>query len=336
MRRWELDGRGWTRAEIGAPEPGPRDILVRVRAASLNYRDLVLLQRLKGGGAAPIAPLSDGAGVVVGTGHDVTRFAVGDRVVAAFFADRWLDGPPAPEKTAFALGGGAASGMLSELVVLHEDAWLAIPEHLSFAEAATLPCAAVTVWNALFASGRLLPGEVVLLQGTGGVSIFGLQMAKLAGAHTIITSSSDSKLDRAKSLGADETINYRATPDWDARVRELTGGRGASHILEVGGTGTLAKSVACVAAGGTITLIGGLAGFDRDAALLDQARNQGANVHPVYVGSRAMFDALNRALSLHGVHPVIDRHFAFDDALGALALMEHGGHFGKIVIDLPE
>ena len=334
MQIWRLDGRGWTRAESSVPEPGARDVVVQVRAASLNYRDLVILRRLKGSDAPPIIPLSDGAGSVVAVGSEVTRVSVGERVVASFFADRWIDGPAAPEKTSFALGGGNASGMLAEYVVLPEDAWLRVPDHLTFAEAATLPCAAVTVWNALFASGRLLPGHVVLLQGTGGVSLFGLQLAKLAGARVIITSSSDAKLTRAQSLGADAGINYRATPEWDTAVRSLTDGHGADHILEVGGSATLSHSVSAVADGGTVTLIGGLSGFERDAALLQRARGAGINVTPIYVGSREMFEALNRALAWHATHPVIDRHFAFAEAVDALDLMAHGGHFGKIVIEV--
>lgn len=334
MQMWQLDGRGWWRAEADVPSPGPRDVVVRVHAASLNYRDLVLLRRLQGSDATPIAPLSDGAGMVVATGSDVSRLRVGDRVVASFFAQHWIDGPATPDKTSFALGGGKASGMLAEYVALHEEAWLPIPEHLSFAEASTLPCAAVTVWNALFASGRLLPGQSVLLQGTGGVSLFGLQLAKLAGARVLITSSSNEKLERAHSLGADHGINYRATPAWEVEVRALTNGRGVDHILEVGGRETLQHSVDAVANGGTITLIGGLSGFERDAALLDKARASGVNVHQIYVGSRTMFEELNRALAMHHLRPVVDRRFPFDDALDALALMEGGGHFGKIVVEM--
>jgi NADPH:quinone reductase-like Zn-dependent oxidoreductase len=310
-----------------APEPG--QAVVRVRACSLNYRDLVLA---KGGyGRAvkpPITPLSDGAGEVIAVGAGVTRVKPGDRV-CGIFMQSWLAGGPDDAKAASAMGG-AIDGMLAGQVCLSAEGLVHFPAHLSFEEAATLPCAAITAWNALFRSGALRPGQSVLLLGTGGVSVFALQFAKFAGARVIMTSSSDEKLVRVRQMGGDETINYRATPEWDKRVRELTGGTGVDHVVEVGGAGTLPLSIRAVARGGHIALIGVLSGggeIDPRPILMKSIRLQG-----IYVGSREMFEEMNRAISLARLRPVLDRVFEFTEAVEAIHYMESGAHFGKICI----
>ncbi len=245
--------------ELPGPTPGPGQVLIRLRAVSLNFRDLMVVKgaynpKLR----LPIVPVSDGAGEVVATGAGATRFKPGQRVVACFMPG-WLEGPPDEEKGRSALGGGGL-GLLAEEAVLPEEGLLPIPAHLDFDEAATLPCAAVTAWNALFECGGVKPGDTVLTQGTGGVSLFALQLARLAGARVIAMSGSDEKLQRAIELGASDGINYKATVDWDKRVRELTGGKGVDHIVEVGGAGTLPRSLRAVRVGGTIALIGVLSG----------------------------------------------------------------------------
>ena len=309
--------------ELPEPVPGPGEVVVRVRACSLNYRDLVVS---KGGyGRAvrtPLVPLSDGAGEVEAVGPGVTRVQPGDRV-CGIFMQRWLDGPPDDDKAASAMGG-AVDGMLAERVCLNAEGLVHFPAHLSFEEAATLPCAAVTAWNALFRSGGLKPGERVLLLGSGGVSVFALQFAKMAGAHVIATSGSDAKLERLRAMGADQVINYKTEPDWEKEAA------GVDHVVEVGGAGTLPRSIKAVRRGGHIALIGVLAGageFDPRPILLKAIRLQG-----IYVGSRAMFEEMNRAISHAGLHPAIDRVFGFEEAPEAMRYMETGAHFGKISI----
>lgn len=310
---------------------GPGLARVRVRATSLNYRDLMTV---KHGGARgvrlPLIPLSDGAGEVVEAGPGVSRVKPGDRVMGIFM-QTWLAGEPTQAHTQSALGG-AIDGMLAEQVVLHEDGLVHVPDYLSYEEAATLPCAAVTAWQGLMTKGGLQAGDTVLVLGTGGVSIFALQFAAMAGARALITSSSDAKLEQARRLGAAACINYRTTPDWEKRVLELTDGVGVDHVVEVGGVGTLEKSLQAVRIGGTVSLIGVLTGsgtMDPMAILRKSIRMQG-----IYVGSRAMFEAMNRALSLHTLRPVIDRTFAFEEARQALSYMESAAHFGKIVVTL--
>ena len=319
---------GLTRVELPDPRPAADEVLIRVRATSLNYRDLMMARAAR----ETIIPLSDGAGEVVAIGDGVTRFAVGDRVAGCFFPG-WIDGAVAPEYTRVALGGGTRDGMLAELVALPEQAVVATPPHMSDEEAATLPCAALTAWNAIFVQQQLLPGQTVLLLGTGGVSIAGLQLARMAGLRTIITSSSDEKLQRARALGADETINYRTRPDWDRAVLDLTEGRGADLVLEVGGEGTFATSNACVRTGGSIVIIGGLA---REAAATTTVPLVARDVHAtrIYVGSRRMFEDMNRALVLHAIHPVVDRTFEFDKVVEAYEHLAAQSHFGKVVIRL--
>lgn len=309
------------------------EVLVRVRAVSLNYRDLITLQVERPGNLPPpLTPCSDGAGEVVAVGTGVQRWRAGDRVAGTFFQD-WTAGGMTKEVMKTALGG-SLPGVLSEYVVLREDGLVRIPEHLSYEEASTLPCAAVTAWNCLVETSPLLAGETVLLLGTGGVSIFALQFAKLHGARVIITSSSDQKLERARQLGADETINYREHPDWEKQVYALTGKNGADVIVEVGGAGTLEKSLESVRYGGRISLIGVLSGFEGRVNpwpfVAKSARLQG-----IYVGSREMFLRMNSALSLHELRPVIDRVFPFSEAPEAFRALQQAGHFGKLVISVP-
>lgn len=316
-------------AERPDPEPGYGQVLIKVKAASLNYRDLAVARGGYGRGVPnPVIPLSDGAGEVIATGPGVTRVSTGDRV-AGIFMQTWLAGPMSEEHGKHALGG-AIDGMLAEYVVLNQEGLIKLPAHLSYEEGATLPCAAVTAWNSLISTGKLIAGESVLTQGTGGVSIFALQFAKFSGARVISTSSSDAKLARVQEMGASATINYKTTPDWEKPVRAITG-IGVDHIVEVGGAGTLEKSMKAIRAGGTIGLIGVLTGTSGEinprSLLMKNIRLQG-----IYVGSREMFEAMNRAFTLHQLHPVVDRVFPFADAVAAYRHLESGAHFGKIVI----
>jgi NADPH:quinone reductase-like Zn-dependent oxidoreductase len=279
-----------------------------------------------------LVPLSDGAGEVVAVGAGVTRVRAGDRVAAIFFR-QWLDGRPRPEYLATALGGGI-DGMLSEYVTLGEHGLVRVPAHLSHEEAATLPCAGVTAWNALVTRGRTQRGDFVLLQGTGGVSIFGLQIALALGARPVITSSSDDKLARARRLGAAVTINSLTTEDWSGAVRTATGGQGVQQALEVGGRDTLSRTLACLGQGGHVALIGGLTGFGGE---IPSGTLMGANATAsgIYVGSRANFEELNAFLAAHALRPVIDRVFDFDAAPAAYDYLDSGSLFGKVVIRLP-
>ncbi|MGA2408984.1 MAG: NAD(P)-dependent alcohol dehydrogenase [Candidatus Binataceae bacterium] len=315
--------------ERPTPKPGPGEVLVRVRATSLNYRDLAII---KGGVnrmiKLPLVPLSDGAGEVVETGPGVQRLKPGHRV-AAIFTQGWLAGPPYAGMYSSSLGGGI-DGMLAEYVVLREEGFVRIPDYMSFEEAASLPCAAVTSWNGLVTEGHLRSGDTVLVMGTGGVSIFALQIALIHGARVIATSSIDTKLERLKTLGASEVINYKTTPDWDKRVLELTGGLGVDHVVEVGGPGTLPKSINAVKPGGIVSLIGILTGggqVDPMPLLFKQARIQG-----ILVGSSLMFEEMNRAFTANQVHPIIDRVFPFDLAREGYRHLASGAHFGKVVI----
>jgi NADPH:quinone reductase-like Zn-dependent oxidoreductase len=317
-------------AQRADPAPGPGQVLVRIRASSINYRDLsTILDPESRGLAYPTIPNSDGAGEVVAVGEGATRFKPGDRVAGTFF-QRWIGGPITPEAMASALGG-ALDGVLAEQVVLDEDGLVAIPEHLSFEEAATLPCAALTAWHALVEAGRVKAGDTVLLLGTGGVSTFALQLAALHGARVIQTSSSDEKLVRAEEMGAWQTINYRNEPDWERRVLDATDGRGVDVVVEVGGAGTLQKSIEAVRVGGTIALIGVLTGGQINPTPM---MRKSITLKGIYVGSRCMFEDMNRAISAHGMRPVIDSTFAFEEARAAYRHMQSGRHFGKIVLTL--
>jgi NADPH:quinone reductase-like Zn-dependent oxidoreductase len=312
------------------PKPAHRQILVKVKACSLNFRDLAIA---RGSYRMPvrdnIIPLSDGAGEVAEIGPGVTKFKVGDRVAGNFF-QRWSGGEPAADVHKSALGGGI-DGMLAEYAVLEEDGTVKIPPHLSLEEGATLPCAAVTVWNAMMEHAKLKAGDTLLLQGTGGVSIFGLQFAHAMGIRAIITSSSDEKLKRAKALGASLGVNYKTTPDWEKAAMEFTGGVGVDHVVEVGGAATLTRSFGAIRVGGKVTLIGGLSGgaTELNPGLIFGRR---ANVQGISVGSTQMFEAMNRAIEFNAIKPVIDKVFAFNDAQAAYRHMAAGAHFGKIVI----
>jgi NADPH:quinone reductase-like Zn-dependent oxidoreductase len=315
------------------PKPGPHEVLVRMRAVSLNYRDLLMVNGMYGRGpppTAPITPFSDGCGVVEAVGEGVTRFKPGDRVATMFFQG-WIEGPPTIEKALTALGY-PIPGAGRELAVINEQGLSKVPDLLTDQEAACLPCAALTAWRALFVDARLIPGDTVVLQGTGGVSIFGLQFAHAAGYRTLITSSSNEKLKRAKALGADHTVNYRDTPDWAKAVREATAGVGAEFIMEVGGGGTIEQSMRAVKLGGHIAVIGVVAGpgegFNPAGLIGNSARLQG-----VSVGSREMFEAMCRAIAQHHIKPVVDRVYSFTRAKEAFEAMREGEHFGKIVLE---
>jgi NADPH:quinone reductase-like Zn-dependent oxidoreductase len=334
MRTWEIRERFGIDALQLVERPDPPlqhgQVRIRVRAVSLNYRDLMTVKH--GGARAvrlPLIPCSDGAGEVVEVGPGVTRVKVGDRVAGIFFQS-WLAGDITAAYFASALGG-ALDGMLADRVVLHEDGLVHVPPHMTYEEAATLPCAAVTAWHGLVTKGEVKAGDTILVQGTGGVSIFALQFGVMAGARVILTSSSDEKLARARPLGAWETINYKTTPEWGKRVLELTGGEGVDHVVEVGGAGTLEQSFQATRVGGTVSLIGVLTGFAGKVDLYPVLR-KGLRLQGIYVGSRAMFEAMNKALAIHRTKPVIDRVFPFTETREALTYMESAGHVGKIVI----
>jgi NADPH:quinone reductase-like Zn-dependent oxidoreductase len=315
--------------ELPDPVAGPGEAVVRVRACSLNFRDLAVMRGAYGPNVKPpLIPLSDGAGEVLEVGLGVTRVKPGDKVAGIFMQD-WLEGPVDDLKANSALGG-SINGMMAEKVCLKADGLVQYPSHLTLEEAAALPCAAVTAWHALFRSGGLKPGESVLLQGTGGVSIFALQFAKMAGARVIMTSSSDIKMERLRTMGADAVVNYKTTPDWDKPVRQLTNGVGVDHVVEVGGAGTLPLTSKSVRRGGHIALIGVLAGrgeFDPRLMMLKSAR-----LHGIFVGSREMFEEMNRAITLAAMRPVIDRVFEFGELQEALSYLASGAHFGKVCI----
>ena len=310
------------RGERAQPEPGPSEVLIRVRAAALNFRDIAVVRGKYIGGPLKqdTIPLSDGAGEVVAVGADVRDFTVGDRVVATF-----------SQGHAHAALGSPLDGMLTEYRSLDASGVLPIPADLSFEEAATLPCAAVTAWNALTEGKAVRPGDTVLTLGTGGVSLFALQLAKMAGARVIITSSSDDKLERARALGADETINYKREPDWERAVLELTGGQGADHVVELGGAGTLPRSYQAVGPRGEISLIGVMTLPDGDLSPYG-LMFKGATLRGIFVGDKALFMGLNRAIEVNGLKPVIDTVFEFDDAVEAYNYLRSAQHFGKIVI----
>jgi len=316
--------------ELPEPKPQYRQVLVKVAACSLNYRDLGIV---RGTYRMPvrdnIIPLSDGAGEVIEAGPGVTRVKAGDKVAGCFF-QRWPGGEPSADVQASALGG-SIDGMLADYAVLEEGGVVKIPGHLSFEEGATLPCAGVTAWHAMMNHAKLIAGQAVLLQGTGGVSIFGLQFAHAMGIVPVITSSSDDKLARAKTLGAACTVNYKTTPEWDKAAVAFTGGRGVDHVVEVGGQGTLARSFGAIRTGGKISMIGGLSGAatELNPSLILARR---ANVQGISVGSTEMFEAMNAAIAANRIKPVIDRVFAFDEAPAAYQHMAAGAHFGKIVI----
>ena len=326
-REWSIEG--MELVERPDPVPGSGQVTVRMRAASLNYRDLLTVQGKGGAYKLPLIPFSDGAGEIVAVGEGVTRVAVGDRVCPMFFQS-WFDGGPSASNRRLALGG-TLPGVLQELRVLDAEGVTRIPDHLSFPEAATLPCAALTAWRALFEEAALRPGQTVLVQGTGGVSIFALQFAKLAGATVIVTSSSDEKLERAKTLGADHTINYRSVADWGKSAADWTGG-GVDHIVEVGGKDTFQQSIEAARVGGTILVIGVLSGFAQQVTF-PSLFSKNLHVIGLSVGSRKMFENMASAIGRNRIKPVIDKTFDFAEAPEALRYMQNAGHFGKIAME---
>ncbi len=320
--------------EIPDPEVGPHDVLINMKAWSLNYRDLSMLRggyyrndKVKTN--PPLIPLSDGAGDVIAVGDGVTRFKKGDRVAGIFF-QTWLSGDLTNEQIGSALGG-AIDGVLAEKVVLNENGIVKIPDSLNYEEAATLPCAAVTAWQALTLD-QVKPGDVVLMLGTGGVSIFALQLAKALGAKTIITSSSDEKLETAKGLGADHTVNYKEFPDWEKEVLKLTDGEGVDNVIEVGGAGTLEKSMTSAKVSGRISLIGVLSGQPEQNPSPMMIMLKRLTLQGIYVGSRDMFESMNKAIEANGIKPLIGKTFEFEDAASAFEYLKGGSHIGKIVI----
>ncbi len=334
MKAYELHAKGIDNlklAERASAPLAPHQVRLRIRASSLNYRDLMTVLHGGMGVSLPLIPNSDGCGEVVETGAEVTRFKPGDRVITTFF-QRWIAGEITSDVMRSALGG-ALDGVLSEQVVLDESGLVELPSYMSFEEGATLPCAALTAWQSLIVKGRIKAGDTVLVLGTGGVSIFALQFAVLHGAQVIVTSSSDAKLARARELGAWQTINYRSDPNWEKTVLDLTDGKGVDQVVEVGGAGTLEKSLAATRFGGMVGLIGVLTGFG-GAVNPDVVLRKSVNLQGIYVGSRAMFEDMNRALSAHQVKPVIDKTFDFGQAPEAYRHLEAQGHFGKVVISL--
>lgn len=313
------------------PKPGPGQVLLKMKAASLNYRDLVVPNRGYGSftGELPLIPVSDGVGEVVEVGSGVTRVKVGDRVCPCF-NQGWIAGEPDLERMTQTLGG-PIDGTMADYMCLSEQGVVKAPVHLTDEEAATLPCAALTAWSALVTHERLGPGSRVLVQGTGGVALFALQFAKLLGAHVTVISSSDDKLARAKALGADAGINYRTTPEWYKPARALTGGRGFDHIVELGGEKTLPQSLRAIRPGGTISMIGVLSGSALSAPLGHVVTRQ-VRLQGITVGHRDGFEAMVRAIEQHRLRPVIDRVFRFEELKEALAYLKSGAHFGKICI----
>jgi NADPH:quinone reductase-like Zn-dependent oxidoreductase len=312
--------------------PGPGQVSVAIKAVSLNFRDLaVVTGRYPRRVTGPTVIASDGCGEVASVGEGVTAFKPGDRVAGSFFQN-WITGPFVREYGSSALGG-AIDGVLTQQRVFDQEGLVRVPEHLSYEEGATLPCAGLTAWNALVPTAHVEAGDTVLLLGTGGVSIFGLQFAKLHGARVIITSSSDEKLERARALGADETINYKKNPEWEKEVLRLTSGNGVDMVLEVGGAETFPRSISSVRASGQIVVIGVLSGV-AGTVPLGLIGLQTLSVRGVYVGSVAMFEDMNRAITLHKLRPVIDKVFSFEETRDALRYLQSARHFGKVVISL--
>ena len=331
MRVWQIPSFGVDSLEFverPAPEPGPGEVLVKVRAVSFNHRDLLMVKGLYNPKLAfPRIPCSDGAGEVAAVAEGVTLWKPGDRVIGIFMQN-WLDGPPSPAKVKGALGGDI-DGTLADHVLLKETGLVRIPNHLSFQEAATLPCAAVTAWNAL-AAANLKPGATVLVQGTGGVSIFAVQFARLHGLRVLGISSSDAKLDRACALGLDAGLNYKENPNWDRWAVDQTGGEGVDLVVEVGGVGTLARSLRALRMGGAIAQVGVLAESKEPLAITSILHKQ-ARIQGIYVGSRKDFLDMNKAITLTQLRP-IGENFHWSQAREVLTRMEDASHFGKLVL----
>lgn len=333
MKAYELQQFGLTgfqRVERDVPEPGPGQVRLRMSAASLNYHDLATAMgmanpRMK----LPVVPLSDGCGVVDAVGAGVSRVKVGDRVTTTFFP-AWLSGRPTRERLT-GVPGEHIDGCLQEFMLLGQDSVVAVPAHLSDVEAATLPCAALTAWRSIVVEGQVKAGDRVLLQGSGGVSIFALQFCRMLGAEVIMTTSSADKAERLLDLGAHHIINYREHPEWSRRVRELTGGEGVDHVVEVGGSGTFNQSLRSIRIGGHVSMIGVLTGV-ADVIPTALIMSLNATVKGITVGSREDFESMNRAIAVAGIKPVIGQTLAFDEAVDAYRLMQEAGHFGKICL----
>jgi NADPH:quinone reductase-like Zn-dependent oxidoreductase len=318
---------------VDRPEPGPRpgEVLLKMRAASLNYRDILTVAgRYNPKQILPLIPCSDGVGEVIAIGDGVSRVSIGDRV-ATLFCQRWLGGPPTADKLRSTLGG-PYDGTLAEMMVLDEQGVVRVPDHLSNVEAATLPCAALTAWSALVEYGDVTAGSTILVQGTGGVSIFALQFAKMLGARSIVTSSSNDKLERVRELGSWKEINYVEDPEWGKTARRLTGGIGVDNVIEVGGADTLAQSLRAVKIGGQVTVIGVLSGATSKQnlapILMKNLKLQG-----ILVGSRDAFEAMSRAIEANEIRPVVDRVFRFADTIDAFEYMKSGAHLGKVCVE---
>jgi NADPH:quinone reductase-like Zn-dependent oxidoreductase len=328
---WQISRFGIDSLELverPTPHPGPGEVLVKIRAVSINYRDLMMVKgsynpKLR----LPRIPCSDGAGEITAVGQGVTLWKPGDRV-AGIFMQNWIDGPSTPAKVKGALGGDI-DGMLSECAVLPEAGLVAAPAHLSFEETATLPCTAVTAWNAL-RSANLRPGSTVLIQGTGGVSIFALQLARLMGARVLGISGSNEKLERAYALGLDAGLNYRESPEWDRWVREQTNGEGVDLVVEVGGLGTLARSLRAVKMSGTVAQIGALS-WPEEPLPLPLILHKQLHIRGIYVGSKADFEEMNRAIAQVELRPQLES-FPWTEARAVLTRMESASHFGKLVV----
>jgi NADPH:quinone reductase-like Zn-dependent oxidoreductase len=340
MKTYEIDRTGSIdnirAVERTRPQPGFQQVLIKVRAVALNYRDLMNVRGTFGPLSRPrLIPVSDGAGEVVESGTGATRFKPGDRVIP-IFRQNWISGRYEPAGASSDLGGGL-DGMLSEYVVMAEHGLVQLPSHLSFEEGATLPCAAVTAWNAVVSRGCTRVGETVLVQGSGGVSLFAMQFARASGARVIATTSTDEKARRLRALGADEVVNYKSHPEWHAEVLKLTAGRGVDVVVETGGPGTWAKSIAAAAVGGRVLLAGLLTGIEETASgpVFMPIFMRETMVTSVHVGSREMFEDMNRTLLQHQLHPVIDKVFAFEQVHEAYRYLESGAHFGKVVISVP-
>jgi NADPH:quinone reductase-like Zn-dependent oxidoreductase len=338
MRSWQWEGFGdlshLRLRSVPVPVPGPKEVLVRLRASSLNRRDVMVAQGVPVGKPlrTGLIPLSDGAGEIIAVGEGVSRVEPGERVVATF-RQGWIDGYGYSADAVYDLGGGL-DGTLREYAVFDEQGLVRIPDHLGYEEAATLPCAAVTAWNAVMSKGVLHPGEVVLTQGSGGVSLFAVQFARLAGARVIATTSDNIKAERLRSLGASDVVNYREHTRWSEEVLRLTGGRGVDLVVEIGGPGTLVESIRSAREGGRVVLVGLLTGFDADTSgAFVSAFLRDTTIASVHVGHRRSFEEMNRAIGNSQLHPVIDRVFDFDRAPEAYAHLMSGAHFGKVVIN---
>lgn len=327
---WSMDNLRLSERPDPAPEPG--QVLLRMKAASLNFRDLIVPLRGYGKltGRLPLVPISDGVGEVIAVGSGVSRVAIGDRV-CPLFMQNWFSGPPTKERLIATLGG-PLNGVMADYMVLSEQGVAQAPPRLSDEAAATLPCAALTAWSAIVTEGQVKAGDKVLVQGTGGVSLFALQFAKLLGAYVIITSSSDEKLQQALDLGADAGINYRTTPEWGQAAKEIAGGAGLDHIVEVGGEATLPQSLRAIRPGGAISLIGVLSGSTMKHVSLGPIVTRYIRLQGISVGNRDGFEAMTRAIAQHAIQPVVDRVFAFEELREALDYLAGGAHFGKICI----